>query len=192
MPNQYGMVIDLSSCIGCHACTIACKFENNTDLGLDWHRVETVGDPKAKVGQDIPFGVYPNLSLSWLPIPCQHCANPPCRDACPAGAITKRADGIVLIDQEKCVGCRYCSWVCPYDVPQFNIKTSTTQKCTLCSQRVDNGQVPACVNACVYGARMFGDVGDPNSNVSRLISEKRAYTLHPEQGTGPSVYYIEP
>jgi len=192
MGKQYGMVIDLGVCVGCHACTIACKFENGTDLTIDWHRVETVGDPKAQVGQDIPKGIYPNLSLSWLPVPCQHCANPPCLAACPTGAISKRADGIVLIDQNRCIGCRYCSWVCPYHVPQFNAATGTTEKCTLCVHRVDQSLVPACVNACVYGARVFGDVNDPNSEAGKLIATRHAHVLAPEQETGPSVYYIDP
>jgi DMSO reductase iron-sulfur subunit len=191
MAKQFGMVIDMSVCIGCQACTIACKFENGTDLDIDWHRVLTVGDPKAKIGQDIPAGVYPDLSLSWLPMPCMHCGNPPCKNVCPAAAITKSEEGFVLVDQTRCVGCQYCSWACPYGVPQFSSTTGKMQKCTLCVQRVTKGQVPACVNACVYGARVFGDVNDPHSDVSKVIARKHAQVLLPEQGTKPSIYYVK-
>jgi len=187
--KQYGMVIDLDACIGCHACSIACKFENGTEVGLDWHRVETVGDPNAKVGQDIPAGVYPDLSMYWLPIPCMHCGNPPCMEVCPAAAISKGTEGIVLVDKEKCVGCKYCSWVCPYKVPQFG-EDGTMQKCTLCAHRIAKGQEPACVVACVYGARVFGDVNDPHSEASKLIARKHGGVLLPEQRTNPAVYYV--
>jgi DMSO reductase iron-sulfur subunit len=192
MAKQLGMVIDLKACIGCHACSVACTFENGLDFDMNWHRVETVGDPKAKVGQDIPYGKYPDLNLYWIPMPCQHCENPPCKSVCPAGAISKRSDGIVLIDQDKCIGCKYCSWACPYSVPQFNDKISRMTKCTLCVQRIDKGLTPACVNACVYNARHFGDVLDPNSEVGKLIASKHAWVLQPEQETKPAIYYVGP
>jgi tetrathionate reductase subunit B len=192
MAEQYGMVIDLAACIGCHACSIACKFENGTELNVDWHRVETIGDPKAKVGQDIPAGTYPNLSLYWLPMPCMHCQNPPCMEVCPAAAISKRAEGMVVVDQSKCVGCQYCSWACPYDVPQFNPETGTMEKCTLCAHRVTQGEPPACVEACVYGARVFGDINDPHSEISEFIARRHGRVLLPEQGTEPAIYYVGP
>jgi tetrathionate reductase subunit B len=193
MSKQYGMVVDLDACIGCHACSIACKFENGTQLEIDWHRVETVGDPKANVGQDIPSGTYPDLSMYWLPMPCMHCKNPPCMEVCPAGGISKRADGIVLIDKEKCIGCGYCGWACPYEMLQLNLQDGTMEKCTFCAHRIDGGEeMTACVEACVYGARVFGDINDPHSDVSKLIASKHGRVLLPEQGTEPSVYYVGP
>jgi Fe-S-cluster-containing dehydrogenase component len=196
MAEHYGMVIDLDACIGCHACSIACKIENSTDINTDteidtnWHRVEPMGDPKGKVGEDIPLGVYPDLSLYWLPMPCQHCEHAPCAVVCPAAAITKRTDGIVLVDKLKCIGCKYCSWVCPYNMPQYSLEDGTMEKCTFCVHRVDQSLEPACVIACVYGARFFGDLNDPHSEISKLIASKRGGVLLPEQGTLPSVYYV--
>lgn len=191
MAKHYGMVIDLNRCIGCHACTIACKIENGLGVGMNWHRVETIGAPGAKVGQDIPAGIFPNLSMQWLPIPCMHCQNPPCLAACPTAAISKSAEGMVLIDKDKCIGCTYCSWVCPYDVPQLNSGDGKMEKCTLCAHRVIRGEEPACVKACVYGARVFGDVNDPHSEVSKLIARKHGQVLLAELGTKPAIYYVD-
>jgi len=190
MAERYGMVIDLDACIGCHACSIACKVENNTDVGIDWHRVETKGDPKNRIGEDLPLGVYPDLSLYWVPMPCQHCENAPCMAVCPAATISKRDDGIVLVDKSKCIGCMYCSWVCPYKMPQYSLEDGTMEKCTFCAHRVDKELAPACVNVCVYGARVFGDLNDPHSDVSRLIARKNGGVLLPEMGASPSVYYV--
>ncbi len=192
MGKQLGMAIDLNRCIGCHACTIACKLQNELGVGMNWHRVETIGAAGAKVGQDIPAGVFPDLSMQWLPVPCMHCQNPPCLAVCPTVAISKTAEGLVLVDKSRCIGCRYCSWACPYDVPKFSARDGTMEKCTLCVQRVVQGQEPACVKACVYGARVFGDVNDPHSVVSQLIARKHGMVLLPEQGTKPAVYYIGP
>jgi molybdopterin-containing oxidoreductase family iron-sulfur binding subunit len=188
MAEHYGMLIDLKACIGCHACSIACKLENDTPLDVDWHRVLTVGGEHL----DTPRGTYPNLSLYWLPVPCMHCENPPCEKVCPTTAISQRTDGIVLIDQDKCVECGYCAWACPYQVPQHNREAGVVEKCTLCAHRVDQGQKPACVEACVWGARIFGDLNDPNSEVSQAIATRHGEVLMPEQGTKPSVYYSSP
>jgi len=192
MVKHYGMAMDLSRCIGCHACSIACKIENGLEVGMNWHRVETIGEPGAKVGEDLPAGTFPDLSMYWLPIPCMHCINPPCMAVCPASAISKRADGIVLIDKEKCIGCKYCVWACPYEVPQFNPLDGTVEKCTFCAHRVDQGEEPFCVHVCVYGARVFGDINDPHSEVSKLIARKHGRVLLPEQGVEPAVYYLGP
>ncbi len=192
MAKHYGMAIDLARCIGCHACTFACKIENELEVGMNWHRVETVGDPKAKVGEDLPAGTYPNLIMYWLPIPCMHCKNPPCMAVCPTAAISKHADGIVSINKVKCIGCKYCLWVCPYEVPQINTVDGKVEKCTFCSHRVSQGEEPFCVEVCVYGARVFGDINDPHSEVSQLIAKKHGRVLLPEQGAEPAVYYVGP
>lgn len=187
MSKQYGMLIDLELCIGCHTCTIACKQENGTPLGVNWHRVVTIGGKH----MDTPEGTYPNLSMSWLPVPCMHCQNAPCEKVCPTGGVTRRADGIVLFDQDKCIGCQYCVWACPYGVPQYNSNIGTVEKCTFCAQKVDQGQQPACVEACTWGARIFGDLNDPNSEISKAIIHSHAEPVLTSQGTKPSVYYTK-
>lgn len=190
MAKQLGMAIDLNRCIGCHACTVACKVQNGLAIGMNWHRVETIGAPGAKVGEDIPRGVFPDVSMRWLPMPCMHCVNPPCMGVCPTAAISKTAEGLVVVDKALCVGCKYCSWACPYNVPQFSAQDGTMEKCTFCIQRVAQGQEPACVKACVYGARVFGDVNDAHSTISQVIARKHGRVLLPEEGTKPAVYYI--
>lgn len=188
MPKRYGMLIDLKRCIGCHTCSFACKVENRTPVGVDWHRVITIGGNHL----DTPSGVYPNVSMHWLPVPCMHCENPPCADVCPESAIARRADGIVLIDQEKCSGCQECLPACPYGVLQYNPQTEAVEKCTLCTHRIDQGSNPFCVDACVWGARVFGDLSDPESEISRAIVRKQGEVALPEEGTSPAVYYGPP
>ncbi len=188
MVKQYGLVFDLRRCIGCHTCVIACKMENNLDGQYSWMQVVTSNGALV----DIPTGKYPQLSLSWQPTTCMHCQEPPCLESCPEDAIHKRPDGIVLIDKEKCTGCQLCLPACPYEVIQFNTPENVAEKCTLCSHRVDQGLLPFCVKECVWGAIHFGDVGDPNSEVSQLISRRKGYTLVPEKGIQPSNYYFAP
>jgi Fe-S-cluster-containing dehydrogenase component len=180
----------LEKCIGCHACTMGCKMQNGTDLDIDWTRVETVGDPKAKIGQDIPRGTFPNLSLSWLPVLCMHCKNAPCVERCPTGALPQRGDGIVVFDKQACIGCQACSWVCPYSIPKYSPADGTVEKCHLCYSRIDEGKEPFCVTACVYGARVFGDLNDPQSPVSQLIARKHGRQLLPEYNTDPTIRYV--
>lgn len=188
MVKQYGLVFDLRRCIGCHTCVIACKMENSLER-YSWIKVLTSSGTLA----DIPTGKYPHLSLSWQPLTCMHCQNPPCLEACPEeGAIYRRPDGIVLIDKEKCNGCRLCVPACPYGVIQFNPQENVIEKCTLCSHRLDQGLPPFCVKECIWGAIHFGDIGDPNSKVSQLISSRNGYTLESEKDTQPSNYYLAP
>ncbi|MFH0812964.1 MAG: 4Fe-4S dicluster domain-containing protein [Pseudomonadota bacterium] len=192
MSKRYGIVINLEKCIGCHACTIACKMQNGTELDIDWTRVKTVGDPKAKIGQDIPRGSFPHLSLSWLPILCMHCSDPPCVRRCPSRALTQRDDGIVVFDKQTCIGCQACGWVCPYDIPRYSSADGTVEKCHLCFSRIDRGKEPFCVTACVYGARIFGDLNNPESAVSKLIARKQGRQHLPEYGTNPTIRYVGP
>lgn len=145
--RQYGLVFDERRCIGCRTCVIACKVENNLDAG-SWMRVLTRGGATS----DSPAGTYPGLSLSWQPDTCRHCQNPPCLEACPSEAVHKRPDGIVLIDREKCTGCRVCADACPYDAIRFDPGEGYAQKCTLCSHRIDRGLEPFCVKECICGA----------------------------------------
>lgn len=187
MSQRYGLVIDLDRCIGCHTCTIACKMENALDQGSGI-RVETVGGPR----HDTPNGCYPGLSMHYLPIPCMHCDNPPCVPSCPAGAIYRRQDGVVLIDQDKCDGCELCLEACPYEVLVRDAAKGRVWKCTLCADRVDQGLEPFCVLCCEMNAISFGDLESPTSHVSRVKGEKQASLLRPELGTGPAVYYCPP
>lgn len=211
MPKKrYAMVVDLKRCVDCDACTIACKQENHTPPGIAYTRVL-----RKEVGE------FPNVRRQFLPILCNHCENPPCVPVCPVGATWKRdQDGIVVVDYEKCIGCRYCMTACPYgarsfdfgenyNVPlnQFEAQPATeygkawdrahggspignVRKCTFCVHRLDQGQDPACVQTCMAKARVFGDLNDPDSQVSRLLVERHSSVLKEELGTGPNVYYI--
>lgn len=184
MANKYGLVIDLERCIGCHTCTIACKLENSMEKGSGI-RVETIGGPH----RDTPGGEYPNLSMHFLPVPCMHCDEPPCLDACPLEAIFKREDGIVLVDEEKCDGCQTCLPACPYGVLIFDDEKEIVRKCTLCAHRVDEGVEPFCVTCCETEAIYFGDLKDTASLPSKVIGDRGAKPLKPEAGTKPAIYY---
>ncbi len=154
---QIGWIFNRDKCTGCRGCINACKFENNTTLDFAvsyrWY-VERES------------GAYPRPKREFFTLACNHCKEPACLAACPVDAISRREnDGIVLIDQDKCIGCQYCVWACPYGVPQFNEVTQKVEKCTFCVHRIDQGLVPACVQTCVGKAIEFGyDVqapGDP-------------------------------
>ncbi len=150
--SQLGWKIDLTKCIGCHTCSIACKAENNTYpqsspllmKGMDVEKVDW------RVVIEKESGSYPTPSRDFITMSCNHCNEPSCLKSCPVGAISKRPeDGVVLIDQDKCIGCRYCVWSCPYGAPKFNFTSGKVEKCTLCAHRLAEGLEPACVTACV-------------------------------------------
>ncbi|MBT3305007.1 MAG: 4Fe-4S dicluster domain-containing protein [Alphaproteobacteria bacterium] len=178
--RRYGMVIDVRKCIGCHACTVACKSEFDVPLGVNRTWVEYVEK-----------GEYPNVGRSFLPRLCNHCSEPPCVTVCPTNATYKREqDGIVVVDNGLCIGCKYCIHACPYDARFLNPVTNVADKCDFCIHRVSQGLAPSCVNTCVGGARVFGDLADPDSNISKLIAKNRVTVLRREMGTQPNVYYI--
>jgi len=178
--KQYAMLIDTRRCIGCHTCSVACKAEFDVPLGVTRSWVEYVEK-----------GNYPNVSRSFLPRLCNHCTRPQCVSVCPTGATYKRPqDGIVVVDSGLCIGCKYCVQACPYDARFLNPVTGFADKCDFCIHRVSNGLVPSCVNSCVGGARIFGDISDPESEISRLLSENPTTVLRPGKGTEPNVYYI--
>jgi tetrathionate reductase subunit B len=178
--KHYAMVIDTRLCYGCHACSVACKAEFGVPLGETRSWVEYTEK-----------GTFPHLSLGFLPRLCNQCSEPACVSVCPVGATWKREeDGIVVIDSDMCIGCKYCLQACPYDARFINPDTGTAEKCDFCIHRVSQGLEPACVEACPARARIFGDVNDPDSEVSRLIAENPVTVLRPEQGTEPNVYYI--
>lgn len=197
---RYGMVIDLKKCFGCQSCTIACKAENATPPGVFFGSV-----------RDEEVGRYPSATRVFFPILCNHCDEAPCRDVCPTQATIKRDDGIVMIDYDKCIGCKACIGACPYGARYYleeirsyypqgktpfeelgykRYQAGTTVKCNFCVEKVDKGLEPACVETCLAKARHFGDLNDPESEVSMLIRERVGIQLHSEWGTDPSVYYL--
>jgi len=183
--TRYGMLIDLKSCIGCRACMTACKCNHDIPVGeykgREYYRIW----PKEE-----ELGRYPYVVRNFTPLLCMQCADPPCVEACPIpGAIYKREDGIILVDGEKCDGCRQCIRACPYDAIYFRGDKGVVDKCTFCFEMVDGGLQPECVKTCVSDAMFFGDIDDPESKVSKLIKRFDARPLHPEYGTKPSVYY---
>ncbi len=175
----YAMVINLRKCVGCHACTIACKAEFNVPLSTwrSWVKIRE-------------SGIYPNIRKSFLPKLCNNCRDAPCVDVCPTKASYYGKDGTALIDDNKCIGCKLCVTACPYQQRFVNPDKEIAEKCNLCIHRVRKGLMPACVNACINGARTFGNFNDPDSKVSKLIRANKVRVLKPEFGTGPRVYYI--
>ena len=203
---QLGMVIDTKACLGCTSCAVKCKQANNLPNTIWWNRI--IADSGRN---EILNGTYPNNNLTYYPLACQHCANPACVKVCPVGATYKDPEtGIVMQDYDKCVGCRMCMAACPYTgVRSFNWQEpayyldfalgeadapkhqkQVVEKCMLCSNRVQRGLEPACIEICPGRARFFGDLDDPASEVSTLIATRTFVQLLPEKGTNPSVYYL--
>ena len=157
MSSQLGFFFDASSCSGCKACAMACKDKNDLPTGVRWRRVyEIAGGSWKREGE----AWIPDLAAYNLSIACNHCETPLCLDGCPSGAIAKRSDGIVVIDQAKCLGCRYCEWACPYGAPQYDEEAGIMTKCDMCADLVDAGGSPACVRACPMRAQDFGEIGE--------------------------------
>jgi molybdopterin-containing oxidoreductase family iron-sulfur binding subunit len=202
---RWGMAVDTERCIGCWSCAVECKSENDVPLGMWWNRILTKGDEL-----DTPArGDFGDLEMSWVPLACQHCDDAPCEKVCPTSATFINDEGIVLVNQEQCIGCRYCMAACPYGVRVFNWgdaerpvtfdygmvgarPVGTVEKCTMCVHRLEEGQVPSCVWSCPAQARIFGDLNDPESHVVRAIADRGATRLLEDKGTNPKVYYLEP
>jgi len=205
---RYGMVIDLKRCYGCYACVMACKTANHTPPGVLWARLL-----KGETGK------FPNVVRQALPVLCMQCEEPSCLEVCPTGATMKTEEGIVVVDKDKCMGCKYCIMACPYGArysvdewesyfpdglplspyEEFTKKAweeksgvGVATKCDFCRERVAEGRNPACVDACPAHARTFGDLDDPDSEISYLIKTYRGEVLNPEFGNKPKVYYLPP
>ena len=178
MPN-YGFVIDLRKCIGCHACTIACKAEHDIPVGSHRCWVKTVEK-----------GTFPETQRTFFPVLCNQCEEAPCMKICPTSALFRRRDGIVDLNGEACIGCRACMAACPYDQLFIDPNTSTAEKCNFCANRVENNLQPACVSVCPTECRIFGDMDDPASEVSHIVQRDGFMVRKPEKGTGPRVFYL--
>ena len=202
--KKLGLVIDLDICVGCHACAVSCKEWNTSGHSSPLHDVEPYGDD--------PTGVWFNRIHTFevetevrgsktvhFPKSCLHCDDAPCVTVCPTGASYKRdEDGIVLVNAETCIGCKLCSWACPYGAREYDETAGVMKKCTLCVDKIynenlpENERLPACVSSCPTGARSFGDLGDENSEVSKLVNEREGYNLMPEQDCKPLNKYLPP
>ncbi len=177
---NYGFVIDNRKCIGCHACSTACKSENEVPLGVQRTWVKSV-----------EHGQFPDVTRSFQVTRCNHCDNPPCVRICPVTAMYQRDNGIVEFDSAVCIGCKACMQACPYDAIYIDPETKTAAKCHMCSQRVDLALEPACVVVCPEHAILFGDTDDPASEISRALSAHHTTVRKPEQGTAPKLFYID-
>ncbi len=210
--TRYAMIADLRRCVGCQTCTAACKEANSTPPGVQWRRV-----------LDIEAGEYPEVSRVFVPTGCQHCDQPACLEVCPSTATRKRADGVVTIEGDLCIGCAACMMACPYEArfmvekPEFAFgagampnelrqvdarQPGVATKCDFCVDRIDAGlarglvpgrdteATPVCVRSCISGALRFGDIEDPESEVSNLLGDNRWFRMHESEGTGPGFYYL--
>ncbi|NOX19696.1 MAG: 4Fe-4S dicluster domain-containing protein [Nitrospirae bacterium] len=210
--KHYGMIIDLTKCLGCQTCTVACKVFHG--LGPEIVRVRVV---------EQEIGKYPDVERLYIPLRCMHCDEPECLKACPTGATKKRPDGIVTVDKDECMGCRYCSVVCPYQARSFlatpkryfpengdhwedhryrEHQVGTMDKCDFCKDRIDRGikkglvpgidpdATPICVVSCIGKALYFGDLNDPESPASKALARYEHFRLKEELGTKPSIYYL--
>jgi Fe-S-cluster-containing dehydrogenase component len=203
--KKLGLVIDLDICVGCHACAVNCKEWNAgghaaplTDINAYGAKPDGVWFNRIHAFEVEPDSGGTGMTVHF-PRSCLHCADAACVTVCPTGASYKRReDGIVLVDEDKCIGCKLCSWACPYGAREFDPIEGVMKKCTLCVDKIYNenleevDRVPACVSTCPVSARHFGDLGDPDSDVSRLVAARAGYDLMPEMNYKPTNKYLPP
>ncbi len=194
--TQYAIVTDLDRCVGCLACSVSCKVINGVPVGNFWNKTLRVG-PNPKEGGS---GQWPDVEMYFLNVQCQHCENPECVKVCPTGASQKLPDGTVQVDKEKCIGCQFCAMACPYNVRYLNEEERVVEKCTLCEQKISQGELPQCVSQCCGMARWFGDAekgienfeGPGGYTLGEFLNEfddTQVYQL-PDAGNKPSLMYI--
>ncbi|HEY5506968.1 MAG TPA: 4Fe-4S dicluster domain-containing protein [Coriobacteriia bacterium] len=209
--QKWAMVIDVKACVGCRKCVYACVEENNIGRTSGFTYIQVLEMEPGTVDLETSVLNYEEAGRPdkwYLPVQCMHCAKPPCVYGCPVIATWKEPDGIVVIDYNKCIGCRNCMITCPYGARHFNWvhpevpaaevnpkvpvaeKAWTPEKCTFCVQRTRHGQTTACVEACPVGARKFGDLNDPNSDVSILLKTRRVWRLKEDDSTEPMIWYV--
>lgn len=176
---QYGFLIDHRRCIGCHACTVACKSENDVPVGSfrTWVKYTEKGR-------------FPAIKRHFAVLRCNHCTTAPCVTICPVNALEKRKDGIVDLDRDACIGCRACMQGCPYDAIYLNEDSGAVEKCHFCAHRVEKNLEPACVIVCPVEAIVAGDLHDPTTKIARMVKEHATLVRRPEQHTGPNVHYL--
>ena len=200
---KLGLVIDLDTCVGCQACVVNCKEWNTSGYGAPLSDENAYGaDPNgAWLNRVHAYEEFNNENVKTVHFPksCLHCEDAPCVTVCPTGASYKRAeDGIVLVNEDWCIGCGLCAWSCPYGAREMDPTENVMKKCTLCVDRIYNDnipeidRVPACVKTCPTSARHFGDLGDPDSDVSKLVAKRNGFDLLPEQETKPVNKYLPP
>lgn len=178
-PIRWGKVLNQETCIGCHACTVACKAEHLVPLSVNRTYVKQV-----------EVGIYPDVSRQFQITRCNQCDHPPCVEICPVTAMFQRKDGIVDFDRDVCIGCKACIAACPYDAIYISPDSNSAEKCNFCAHRIDQGLEPACVIVCPVEAIVVGNLNDPESEVLQLISRKKADVRKPEKGTDPKLFYI--
>lgn len=198
--KEWFFLIDVEKCIGCASCVTACKKENGVPLDQDVYRTwveRYLVDSNEKVRIDSPRGGvnFSQLDIKpekqfFVPKLCNQCHNAPCIQVCPVGATYKTGDGVVLVDRKRCIGCRYCIQACPYGARFLHPDLKVADKCTWCYHRISNGMPPACVQICPTGARKFGNLKDPESEVVKLKKQARTRVLKPDMGTKPNLYYL--
>ncbi len=177
---NYGFVIDNRKCIGCHACTVACKSEHDVPIGVNRTFVKQVEK-----------GVFPDTQRMFSVLRCNHCEDAPCVTICPVTALYTREDGIVDFNNNRCIGCKSCMQACPYDALYIDPETSTAAKCNYCAHRVDIGLEPACVNICPEEAIVSGDLDNPESKIAKTLGRHQVTVRKPEKNTKPNLYYID-
>jgi|TARA_B110000444_G_scaffold207982_1_gene202191 Fe-S-cluster-containing dehydrogenase component len=210
--SKLGLVIDLDICVGCHACAVNCKEWNSGGHSAPMTDWNAYSGTESQDGDDTgAWGVWFNRVHTYevnegsqsrtvhFPRSCLHCEEPACVTVCPTGASYKREeDGIVLVNPDTCIGCKLCSWACPYGAREYDQTDGVMKKCTLCIDKIYNenleevDRIPACVSTCPAGARHFGDFNDPNSEVSVLVKDRQGYDLLPELGYKPTNKYLPP
>jgi len=195
MANQKAFYFDASACNGCKACVIACKSKNALPVGVNYRRVVQYGNGAWVPDPEYPDMLMPsNLFVYSLSVACMHCEDPACVNVCPAKAVEKRDDGIVVVDSDKCIGCHYCEWACPYGAPQFDPEEGTMRKCDFCVDVVEQGEAPYCVAACPMRAMDFGELDELRAKYGDISAieplpspdlTKPAFVLTPHRDAQP-------